>query len=72
MVNKQTEYDGTLWAAREAERDRRLQAKLKRQARRLGYELVPNQSRARGLNDFFARLLPRRGSSSRGGPLRSS
>jgi transposase len=41
MVRKQAEYDGTLWAAREAERDRRLQAKLKRQARRLGYELVP-------------------------------
>ncbi len=41
MVRKQVEYDGTLWAAREAERDRRLQAKLKRQAHRLGYELVP-------------------------------
>jgi transposase len=41
MVSKQVEYDGTLWAAREAERDHRLQAKLKRQAHRLGYELVP-------------------------------
>ena len=41
MVTKQTEYDETLWAAREAERDRRLEARLKRQAHRLGYELVP-------------------------------
>jgi transposase len=41
MVHKQAEYDDTLWAAREVERDRRLQAKLKRQAHRLGYELVP-------------------------------
>ncbi len=41
MVHKQAEYDETLWAARDAERDRRLQAKLKRQAHRLGYELVP-------------------------------
>jgi transposase len=41
MITKQAEYDETLWAAREAERDRRLEAKLKRQAHRLGYELVP-------------------------------
>jgi len=41
MVRQQAEYDETLWAARDAERDRRLQAKLKRQAHRLGYELVP-------------------------------
>ena len=41
MIRKQVEYDDTLWAARDAERDRRLEAKLKRQAHRLGYELVP-------------------------------
>jgi transposase len=41
MVRKQVEYDKTLWAAHEVERDRRLQVKLRRQARRLGYELVP-------------------------------
>ena len=45
MIRKQVEYDETLWAAREAERDRRLEAKLKRQAKRLGYELVPIQGR---------------------------
>lgn len=41
MVRNQVEYDETLWAAREAQRSRRLEAKLKRQAHRLGYELVP-------------------------------
>jgi transposase len=41
MVRRQVEYDDTLWAARDADRDRRLQAKLRRQAKRLGYELVP-------------------------------
>ena len=41
MIRNQTEYDDSLWAAREADRDRRLEAKLKRQAHRLGYELIP-------------------------------
>ena len=45
MISKQVEYDDTLWAARDAERDRRLEAKLKRQAKRLGYELVPIEER---------------------------
>ena len=41
MVKNQVEYDGTLWAQRDAERDKRFEAKLKRQAQRLGYKLVP-------------------------------
>jgi transposase len=41
MVKNQVEYDETLWAARDAEREKRLQAKIKRQAKQLGYELVP-------------------------------
>jgi len=41
MVKNQVEYDETLWAARDAQRERRLEAKLKRQAKQLGYELVP-------------------------------
>jgi transposase len=41
MVKKQVEYDGTLWAARDAEREKRFEAKLKRQAQQLGYKLVP-------------------------------
>ena len=41
MVKNQVEYDATLWAQRDAERDKRFEAKLKRQAQRLGYKLVP-------------------------------
>ena len=41
MVKKQVEYDETLWAQRDAEREKRFEAKLKRQAQQLGYELVP-------------------------------
>jgi transposase len=41
MVKKQVEYDGTLWAKRDAEREKRFEAKLKRQAQQLGYKLVP-------------------------------
>ena len=41
MVKKQVEYDGTLWAERDAEREKRFEAKLKRQAHQRGYKLVP-------------------------------
>ena len=41
MVKKQVEYDGTIWAQRDAERAKRLEAKLKLQAHQLGYKLVP-------------------------------
>ena len=41
MVKKQVEYDETLWAQRDAEREKRFEAKLKRQAQQLGYKLVP-------------------------------
>jgi len=41
MVKKQVEYDPSLWAQRDAEREIRFEAKLKRQAQRLGYKLVP-------------------------------
>jgi hypothetical protein len=34
MIGKRVEYDDTLWAAHDAERDRRLEAKLKLQAHR--------------------------------------
>lgn len=37
----QIEYDETIWTARGTQREKRLQAKLKRQAQLLGYELVP-------------------------------
>jgi hypothetical protein len=41
LVRKQVEYDETLWAARDIHRQRRLEAKLQRQAKRLGYQLIP-------------------------------
>jgi hypothetical protein len=64
MVTTQTEYDETLWAAREAERDRRLEAKLKRQAQRLGFELVPIDQRP-APDRFLQKIEPKRTSSSR-------
>ena len=41
MVKNQVEYDASLWAQRNAEREKRFQERLKRQAHRLGYKLVP-------------------------------
>jgi transposase len=41
MVKKQVEYDETIRDARDALREKRLEAKLKRQAKQPGYELVP-------------------------------
>jgi Transposase IS116/IS110/IS902 family./Transposase. len=44
LVQRQIEYDETIWAQREAERQQHYEAKLKRQAQKLGYMLVPMQS----------------------------
>ena len=41
MVKKQVEYDATIWAQRDAQRTQRFEAKLKRQAHQLGYQLIP-------------------------------
>jgi transposase len=41
MVKNQVEYDPTIWAQRDADREKRFAAKLKRQAQQLGYKLVP-------------------------------
>jgi transposase len=41
MVNKQVEYDGSLWAQRDQMRDKRLDARLQKQAAQRGYKLVP-------------------------------
>jgi predicted kinase len=46
MVKKQVEYDETIWDTRDAQREKRLEAKLKRQAKQLGYELVPIEPQA--------------------------
>ena len=55
MIKNQVEYDETIWDARDAEREKRLEAKLKRQAKQLGYELVPIEPKARITNRFSVR-----------------
>jgi len=46
MVKNQVEYDETRWAEYETQRQKRIEAKLHRQAKRLGYQLVPIQQPA--------------------------
>jgi len=46
MVKNQIEYDESIWATRDAHREKRLEIKLKRQAKLLGYQLVPMQQNA--------------------------
>jgi hypothetical protein len=46
MIKNQVEYDGTIWDARDAQREKTLQAKLKRQAKQLGYDPVPIEPQA--------------------------
>jgi transposase len=41
VVRNQVEYDETIWASRDAERENRLETRLKRQAKQMGYKLVP-------------------------------
>lgn len=43
LVTKQVEYDETAWAERDRQRQQRFEQKIKRQARQLGYQLVPIQ-----------------------------
>ena len=46
MIKNQVEYDETIWDARDAEREKKLKAKLKRQAKQLGFQLVPIEPQA--------------------------
>jgi transposase len=41
MLKRQVEYDASIWAKRDAQREKRLAAKLKSQARQMGYRLIP-------------------------------
>jgi len=41
MVKRQVEYDDTIWAQRDLQREKRLEERLKRQAKQRGYKLVP-------------------------------
>ena len=46
IVKNQLEYDETIWATRDIKRNKRIQNKLERQARQLGYQLVPLKNTA--------------------------
>jgi transposase len=46
LVTKQVEYDASAWAERDRQRQQRFEQKIKRQARQLGYQLVPIQQSA--------------------------
>ena len=46
MVKNQVEYDDSIWAKHDAEREKRFETKLRRQAAQRGYQLVPIQSAA--------------------------
>jgi hypothetical protein len=46
LVHRQVEYDESVWVERDALRQQRLEKKLKRQAERLGYELIPKRDSA--------------------------
>ncbi len=41
MVKNQVEYDASLWAQRHAMREKRIEARLQKQAALRGYKLVP-------------------------------
>jgi len=45
MVNKQVEYDASLWAHRDHMREKRLEARLHKQAAQRGYRLVPMEEK---------------------------
>jgi transposase len=46
IVKNQVEYNESIWATRDAHREKRLEMKLKRQAKQLGYQLVPIEPEA--------------------------
>ena len=46
MVKNQMEYDASLWAKRDVMREKRLEAKLHKQAAQRGYKLVPLEAAA--------------------------
>ena len=45
IVTKQIEYDESIWAARDAQRQKRLENKIRCQAKQLGYQLVPTEQK---------------------------
>jgi hypothetical protein len=59
MVKQQVEYDASIWAEQDAEREKRFEAKLKRQAHQGGYKLMPIEEKpARGSFTTQAQFAP--------------
>jgi len=46
MVRNQMEYDASLWAQRDVMREKRIEARLHKQAAQRGYKLVPLEAAA--------------------------
>jgi hypothetical protein len=46
MIKNQVEFDESIWATRDAHREKRLEMKLKHQAKQLGYQLVRMEQNA--------------------------
>ena len=46
VVKNHVEYDESIWATRDAHREKRMEMKLKRQAQQLGYQLIPIEHKA--------------------------
>ena len=44
MIKNQVEYDDSIWAKRDSQRQARLEASIKRQAQQLGYQLIPMEN----------------------------
>jgi hypothetical protein len=57
MVKDQVEYDATLWAQRDAQREKRFEDKLKRQAQQLGYQLDYHSVDTYTIQHFCARMV---------------
>jgi hypothetical protein len=51
MVKNQTEFDESIWAERNAQREKQREAKMKRQARQMGYKLVKLVENDRHVNN---------------------
>ena len=51
MVKNQVEFDMSLWAKRDALREKRLESRLHKRAAQRGYKLVPLEETATGVTD---------------------
>ena len=55
IVKRQVEYDETIWATRDINRQKHLETKLKRRAKQLGYELIPIGEKPASITDSSIR-----------------